>query len=77
MRRIICKREYDTETGILLGTLTKGSFGDPAGYEERLFSNPDGYYFIYANGGEDSPYPAETIKRISKEAADEWLHKNI
>ena len=77
MKKTICKREYDTETGRLLGVCTKGSFGDPAGYEERLYSTPDGYYFLYAIGGADSPYPAETIKRMSRDAAEEWVEKNL
>ena len=77
MKRTICKREYDTETAKLLGVITSGAFGDPAGFEERLYSTPDGYYFLYGLGGSESPYPAESIKRMSRDAAEEWMQKNM
>ena len=37
MKKIICKREYDTETATLIKKHTVGEFGDPAGYEETLY----------------------------------------
>jgi len=77
MKKTICKREYDTETAKLLGVMTKGAFGDTDGYEERLYSTPDGYYFVYGIGGADSPYPAENIKRMSRDAAEEWIKNNM
>lgn len=36
MKKIICKREYDTETATLVKKFTEGAMGDPAGYEETL-----------------------------------------
>ena len=33
MKKIICKREYDTETAVLVRRYTYGYYGDPAGYE--------------------------------------------
>ena len=77
MKKTICKREYDTETAKLLGVMAKGAFGDTDGYEERLYSTPDGYYFVYGIGGADSPYPAEKIKRMSRDAAEEWVKNNM
>ena len=50
-----------------------GAFGDPAGYEETLYKTPDGKFFLYAFGGAESPFTAETIKRMSAAKADEWL----
>ena len=73
MKKIICKREYDTETAALIEKRTFGSFGDPAGYEETLYQTPKGYYFLYVNGGEASPYKKEDINSISAAKADEWL----
>lgn len=73
MKKIICKKEYDTETAELQKKVTSGTYGDPAGYEESLFRTPDGFYFLYVNGGEDSPYPQEEIRRMARAKAEEWL----
>ena len=55
MKKIICKREYDTETATLVKKCSVGYFGDPAGYEETLYQTPDGLYFLYVCGGPESP----------------------
>ena len=73
MKKIICKKEYDTETATLIQKYTVGSFGDPAGYEETLYQTEAGLYFLYVNGGEESLYTKEDIKRISKANAEKWL----
>ena len=73
MKKIICKREYDTDNATLVQKFTVGSIGDPAGYEETLYQTPGGLYFLYVNGGEESPYTAENIKSVSKAKANEWL----
>ncbi len=73
MKKIICKVEYDTATAEMVEQRTSGFFGDPAGYEETLYKTLDGKYFLYVNGGEDSPYPTENIKRLSADKAKEWL----
>ena len=72
MKKIICKKEYDTETATLIQKYTVGSFGDPAGYEETLFQTPEGLYFIYGVGGEASIYPTEDIQRLAKTKVKEW-----
>ena len=74
VKKIICKKEYDTETATLIKKCFYGTYGDPAGYEEILFQTPEGLYFLYVDGGETSPYPAEDIKRIGKAKAEEWLN---
>ena len=76
MTKIICKKEYNTETANEVKKVTVGSFGDPAGYEETLYVTPDGFYFLYTNGGSESKYTAEEIKRMSKAAADKWIAEN-
>ncbi|MCQ2476972.1 MAG: hypothetical protein MJ125_03970 [Clostridia bacterium] len=75
MKKIICKREYDTETAELIKKNAVGTFGDPAGYEETLYKTEKGYFFLYTNGGEESPYKEENIKSISAAKAEEWLNK--
>ena len=73
MKKIICKKEYDTETATLIKKYTNGYFGDPAGYEEILFQTPGGLYFLYVRGGEASPYPAEDILRLAKAKVNDWV----
>ena len=73
MKKIISKREYDTETSKLIEKRTSGEFGDPAGYEESLYQTEKGYYFLYVNGGEASKYTKEDIKCLSAVKAEAWL----
>ena len=73
MKKIICKKEYDTNTATLVKKFTFSQFGDPAGYEETLFQTPGGLYFLYVNGGENSPYPQEDILRLAKAKVNAWM----
>lgn len=72
MKKILCKVEYDTETAELVAKYTQGELGDPAGFEETLYKTEDGKLFLYVNGGAESPYKAENIKRMSAAKAEEW-----
>ena len=76
MKKIICKKEYDTETASVVKKFCSGSFGDPAGYEEILFQTPGGLYFVYGCGGESSPYPVEDIQRLAKTKVNDWMEKH-
>ncbi len=76
MKKIICKKEYDTETATLVKKYTYGYFGDPAGYEELLYQTPEGLYFLYVQGGESSPYPAEDILRMAKTKVNDWMEQH-
>ena len=76
MKKIICKKEYDTETATLVKKVTVGNFGDPTGYEEILYQTPEGLYFVYGDGGEESPYTQETITRIAKTKVNEWIENH-
>ena len=69
MKKIICKVEYDTENATLVQKVTSGNFGESDGYEEALYQTDKGAYFLYVNGGADSKYPKEDIKRMSKDKA--------
>ena len=73
MKKVICKKTYDTEAATIVKKFTSGEFGDPNGYEETLYVTEDGFYFIYENGGSDSIHPTENIKRASKAVAEDWL----
>ncbi len=74
MIKVICKVTYDTENAELIKKNTFGAFGDPTGYEESLYKTADGKYFLYVNGGAESPYTEEGIKRMSAAKAEEWLN---
>ncbi|MBE6948072.1 MAG: hypothetical protein E7454_07495 [Ruminococcaceae bacterium] len=76
MKKIICKKEYDTETATLVKKHTVSYYGDPAGYEENLFQTPSGLYFLYVRGGEASPYPNEDILRLAKAKVSDWLESH-
>ena len=76
MKKMICKVKYDTDNANLIAKRTSGAWGDPAGYEERLYQTADGKYFLYVNGGAESMYKEENIKRLSKDKADAWLAEN-
>ena len=74
MKKIICKVEYDTTTAELIKKVTFGEYGDPTGYEEVLYKTADGKFFLYVNGGAESIYKKEDIKRLSAKKAEEWLN---
>ncbi|MBR3966197.1 MAG: hypothetical protein IKJ91_03890 [Clostridia bacterium] len=73
MLKTICGKVYDTDNSTLIKRKSVGVFGDPAGYEESLYQTESGSYFLYLNGGEESPYKKEDIKRMSKANAEKWL----
>lgn len=39
MKKIICRREYDTDTATLVKKYTEGEFGEAEGFEESPLSN--------------------------------------
>jgi len=73
MKKVICKKEYDTENATLVKKYTYSYYGDPAGYEETLYQTPGGLYFLYVAGGETSQYPQEDILRLAKTKVNAWL----
>lgn len=76
MKKVICKREYDSENATLIKKITHSYYGDPAGFEEILFQTPGGLYFLYVRGGSESPYPQEDIYRIAKTKVNAWLESH-
>ncbi len=73
MKKIIRKKEYDTETATLIKAYSYSYLGDPAGYEEDLYQTPGGLYFLHVGGGETSPYPQEDILQLAKAKVNAWL----
>ncbi|MBQ8291159.1 MAG: hypothetical protein IJX88_01430 [Clostridia bacterium] len=73
MKKIICKKEYDTENATLVKKHTFGAYGACDGFEETLYQTESGLYFLYVNGGECSKHPKEDILRMSAEKAKQWL----
>ena len=72
MKKIICKKEYDTEKATLIEKRTFGMYGDPTGYEETLYQTEGGLFFLYVNGGTQSKYVKEDILRMGAEKAKAW-----
>ena len=73
MYKVIAGKAYDTTTAEIVRKDTFSFWGDPAGYEETLYKTPEGFYFLYTNGGERSPYTVEKITRMSAARAEAWL----
>ena len=73
MKKVICKKTYDTATSTLVKKVTFGYFGSPDGFEESLYQTESGNYFLYTNGGATSKYVKEDITRMSAEKAKAWL----
>ena len=76
MKKIINKTTYNTDTSNEIGAINIGEFGDPAGYEEKLYQTKKEEYFFYGNGGTESKYTEETIAPITEKEAKEWLKEN-
>ena len=76
MKKIICKKEYDTEMSTLIKKHTFGNYGSPDGYEESLYQTAGGLFFLYTNGGAASKYKKEDITRMSAEKKNAWLKEH-
>jgi hypothetical protein len=64
---------YDTDKSTELETRAFGAFGDPAGYEETLYQNKQGFHFVMGKGGDQSPYAeGEDIRPLSEDEASAW-----
>ena len=69
-------KTFDTDTATVVKKVVSGVFGDPAGYEMTMYMTPEGDYFLYTNGGEQSAYAAEKITAYTKANARKWLEEN-
>ena len=76
MKQKIGVKVYDSDNAEFVRAFTHGEWGDPAGYEERLYRTEDGCYFLLCRGGATSPYPTERIKRVAKANVAKLLGEN-
>ena len=76
MRKTMYNKVYDTDIAVLIKKYTYGQYGDPAGYEECLFQMPEGSYFLFVQGGIDSPYPCADLQRLGKAKVNTWLESH-
>ena len=76
MKKIICKKVYDTEASTLVKKVTFGEFGSADGWEESLYQTESGHFFLYTNGGKTSKHTKEDISRIGEDRKSAWLSAN-
>lgn len=76
MRKCMYNKIYDTETAVFIKKYTQGQFGDPAGFEECLFQSPEGFYFLFVQGGSESPYPKADLLRLGKAKVADWIENH-
>lgn len=88
MRKIINGRTYNTETSRVIGIYQNGySRSDFNYYEETLYCNTKGAYFLHGVGGAMSKYSrnvggntfagGEEIIPLTLEEAQEWAEKHL
>ena len=64
---------YDTSKSTIVNKKTFSYYGDIFGYEETLYVTEKGNYFLYTNGGINSPYKVEKLKALSKINAQKYM----
>jgi len=69
----IGRKIYDTEKSRLVAQKASGCYGDPAGFEERLYQKAKEDYFFFGQGGSSSPYPQPSIVPVAVAQASSWL----
>ena len=69
-------KTFDTDTATVVKKVCFWEFGDPAGYETTMYQTPEGDYFLYTSGGEESPYKTESITSYCKSKALTWIENN-
>ena len=69
-------KTYDTATATVVKKVAFGAYGDPTGYEMTMYQTPEGDFFLYTNGGEQSPYKSEKLVSVSKAKAAAWQEQN-
>ena len=76
MKKTVKGKVYNTDEMVVVKKVAHGVFGDPKGYEETLYVAEDGSYFLYTNGGEESPYTKEKLVSLAKAKAAAWEKEN-
>ncbi len=65
------KKNPNLENALEINKVVHGYFGDPHGYEEILYRMKNNRYVLVRRGGQESPFPEETIEPILKAKASE------
>lgn len=73
MHKKIGRKIYDTDQATEIGAKHVGFYGDPAGYEEKLFKKGAGDYFLFGQGGPHSQYSQPDLTVLDLENAKTWL----
>ncbi len=69
----IGRKVYDTDKSRLVAQRALSCYGDPAGFEERLYAKAKDDYFLFGQGGETSAYPQPSIVAVTVDQARDWL----
>lgn len=86
MRKIIDGKTYDTDKATFIGTHESGQAGDFEWYEEALYRNRRGHYFLYGEGGARTRYArrdgdgwtgGEMIVPMGVDEAREWAERYL
>ena len=72
MKAKIGYKTYDTDKAACIGSKYVGEFGQPEGFEEKLFITEAGRYFLYGTGGTGSPYAEPSIQLLTNTQANNW-----
>ena len=72
MQQKIGRKIYDTEKATNIGSKIVGEFGQPDGFEEKLYVTEDGKFFLYGAGGGNSPYSDPSIQLLTTGQANKW-----
>lgn len=62
----------DTETATFLDERSFLQYGNPSGYEERLYRTGRGVYFVWGQGGATSPYPEPALRLVTEKQAENF-----
>ena len=75
MKAKIGQKVYDTSKAIEVGSSAEGYFGDPKGFEEKLYLKDSKEFFLHAIGGSESQYAKEQIIPLNIEDSASWLDR--
>lgn len=62
----------DTQTATYVDGRSYLQYGNPSGYEERLYRTARGQYFVWGQGGPSSPYPEPALRPVTDKQAENF-----
>lgn len=75
MKAKIGQKVYDTSKATEVGSASEGYFGDPRGFEEKLYLKDSKEFFLHVIGGSESQYAEEKIIPLNIEDSASWLER--